>query len=188
MLKGHGLVLDTAVLERGHLRLETAFRYPDGSQIDLFLAEEGPMIPAHRLTDFGNTSSWLLDLQVKPWLSSKRRKLLEQALSGLDVKLNGGALDLALPQIEHLVDGVVRLGHACIRMADLHYTRRSSLSVPLGETLEELFNDAEFTYDADVELLGRQGKPVKVDYQVFGVLAGHDHGDREHLGRPYPGQ
>ena len=40
MLKGHGLVLDTAVLERGHLRLETAFRYPDGSQIDLFLAHE----------------------------------------------------------------------------------------------------------------------------------------------------
>jgi len=169
ILNGHGLVLDTSVLERGHLRLETAFRYPDGSQIDLFLAEEGPMIPAHRLTDFGNTSSWLLDLQVKPWLSSKRRKLLEQALCGLDVHLNGGALDLELPQIEHLVDGVVRLGHACIRMADLHYTRRSSLSVPLGETLEELFNDAEFTYDADVELMGRQGKLVKVDYQVFGV-------------------
>ena len=169
ILKDHGLVLDMGLIERGHLRLETAFRYPDGSQIDLFLAEEGPMIPAHRLTDFGNTSSWLLDLQVKPWLSSKRRKLLDQALGGLDVRLNGGALDLELPHIENLVDGVVRLGHACIRMADLHYTRRSSLSVPLGETLEDLFNDAECTYDSDVEFPGRQGKPVKVDYQVFGV-------------------
>ena len=169
LIRDHSLVLDVAAVERGHLRLETAFQYPDGSQIDLFLAEEGPMIPARRLTDFGNTSSWLLDLQVKPWLSSKRRQLLDQSLKGLDVKLNGGALELELPDIDHLMNGVVRLGHACIRMADLHYTRRSSLSSAMGETLEDLFNDSELTYESEVEFIGRQGKPVKVDYKVSGV-------------------
>lgn len=122
IIQHHGLVLETTLLEKGHLRFETVFKYPDGSQIDLFLADEGPMIPATRLTDFGNTSSWLLDLQVKPWLSSKRRQLLDQALGGLGVHLNGGALDLDLPDLEGLPDGIVRLGHACVRMADLHYT------------------------------------------------------------------
>jgi len=121
-----------------------------------------------KLTDFGNTSSWLLDLQVKPWLSAKRRHLLDQALAGLEVRLAGGALELEVPDLGSLMDGVVRLGQACIRMADLHYTRRSSLAVPLNETLEDFFNDAEFAYEADVEFLGRQGKPVKVDYQVWG--------------------
>jgi hypothetical protein len=169
LLKDHSLIMEVTPMERGHLRLETAFRYPDGSQIDLFLADEGPMIPVRFLTDFGNTSSWLLDLQVKPWLSSKRRQLLDQALGGLGVNLVGGALELELPQIEHLLDGVVRLGHACIRMADLHYTRRSSLSAPMGEALEDIFNDAECTYESDIELDGRQGKPVKVDYRVFGA-------------------
>lgn len=169
LIAGHNLVQDISRLEKGHLRLETAFRYPDGSQIDLFLAEEGPLLPAQKLTDFGNTSSWLLDLQVKPWLSAKRRQLLEQALRGLEVRQAGGALEVDLPQIEQLMDGVVRLGQACIRMADLHYTRRSALAAPLAETLEEIFNDAEFAYAADAEIPGKFGKLVRVDYQVWGT-------------------
>lgn len=169
LVQGHGLILETTCLEKGHVRLETAFTYPDGSQIDVFIADEGPLIPMRRVTDFGNTSSWLLDLQVKPWLSSKRRQLLEQALASLGVQLNGGTLDLEIPGPEALIDGVVRLGQACIRMADLHYTRRSSLTAPMGETLEDIFNDSELVYQTDLELPGRFGKPVKVDYCVHGA-------------------
>jgi len=169
LTSGHTVVRDCAMLERGHLRLGTAFRYPDGGQIDLFLVEEGPMIPAQKLTDFGHTSSWLLDLQVKPWLSAKRRNLLDQSLQGLDVHLNGGALELELSAIQDLMNGVVRLGQACIRMADLHYTRRSSLSAPFNETIEDIFSDAELLYEPNVEILGKYGKPVRVDYQVWGM-------------------
>lgn len=167
-IQGHGLILDTTRLEKGHVRLETAFTYPDGSQIDVFLADDGPLLPLWRLTDFGNTSAWLLDLQVKPWLSSKRKQLLEQALASLGVQLNGGTLDLEIPGPEALMNGVVRLGQACIRMADLHYTRRSSLTPPMGETLEDIFNDSELVYESDLELPGRFGKPVKVDFCVHG--------------------
>lgn len=168
LVQGHGLVLDIARLPRGHVRLETAFTYPDGSQVDVFLSDEGPLIPLRRLTDFGNTSSWLLDLQVKPWLSTKRKQLLDQALASLGVELNGGALDLELPSPDQLMDGVVRLSQACIRMADLHYTRRASLQPPLGEALEDIFNDSELVYESDLELPGMFGKPVKIDYCVHG--------------------
>ncbi len=169
LVVGHGLILDTVRLEKGHMRLETAFTYPDGSQVDVFVADEGPLIPMRRLTDFGNTSAWLLDLQVKPWLSSKRKQLLEQALASLGVRQNGGALDLEIPGPEALMDGVVRLSQACIRMADLHYTRRSSLTAPMGETLEDIFNDSELVYESDPDFTGRFGKPVKVDYCVHGA-------------------
>ena len=169
LVQNHRLILETTRLEKGHVRLETAFTYPDGSQIDVFLANEGPLIPLRRLTDFGNTSSWLLDLQVKPWLSSKRKQLLEQTLASLGVQQNGGALDLEIAGPEALMDGVVRLGQACIRMADLHYTRRSSLTPPMGETLEDIFNDSELVYESDLEFPGRFGKPVKVDYRVHGA-------------------
>ena len=72
--------------------METAFLYPDGGNIDLFLVKEGPLLPFQKLSDFGNTSSWLLDLQVRPWLSAKRRGMLEQALQSLDVKQAGGSV------------------------------------------------------------------------------------------------
>ncbi|HEU4951750.1 MAG TPA: DUF1828 domain-containing protein [Holophagaceae bacterium] len=168
-LVGHHLVTGIEQLDRGHLRLETAFRYPDGSQIDLFLKDEGPFIEPRILTDFGNTSSWLLDLQVKPWLSPKRKKLLELSLKDLAVHMNGGALELEFSGNERLMDGIVCLSQACIRMADLHYTRRSSLSLPLNEVVEELLEDFELTYQPNAEFTGRQGTPVKVDYQVWGL-------------------
>lgn len=168
-LLGHKLVREVTQLERGHIRLETTFLYPDGGNIDLFLVKEGPLLPFQKLSDFGNTSSWLLDLQVRPWLSAKRRGMLEQALQSLDVKQAGGALEIDLPRLEGLMDGVVRLGQACIRMADLCYTRRSSLVSDFNETVEDIFNGSDLTYEGGVSVNGRYGKDVTVDYMVFGA-------------------
>ncbi len=70
---GHSIVRSTEKLENGHVRVETSFLYPDGGSIDVFVpAEDGPLLLAPKLTDFGQTTSWLSDVQVKPWLSKKR--------------------------------------------------------------------------------------------------------------------
>jgi hypothetical protein len=166
---GHGLVCAVDQVPRGHIRLETALLYPDGSSIDVFLVEDSPLLRELKLSDLGQTTSWLLDVQVKPWLSKKRQRLLEDALRIYDVKQVGGALEQSLDSLDHLVEGVIRLGQACVRVAGLTYTRRGALQTGVTEDVEELLADSELAYDADAELDGRYGTKVRVDFLVKGT-------------------
>jgi hypothetical protein len=166
---GHSIVRGVEKLPNGHARMETSFLYPDGGSIDVFVpAEDGPLLLAPKLTDFGQTTSWLSDVQVKPWLSKKRQRLLEDAIRGLGVRQEGGALELDLPDGSDIVDGVIRLGQACIRVAGLAYTRRTSLQASVIEEVEEILADAELDYEEGPELEGKYGAKVRVDFLVHG--------------------
>ena len=165
-LQGHSLVKEVATLPRGHIRMETGFLYPDGTSIEVYLLADAP---PYRLSDLGQTTAWLLNLQVKPWLSKKRQTLLEDAIRTYAVRQSGGALELELGSIGELMNGVVRLGQACLRVADLSYTRRSSLQTPFSEDIEEVLVDAELPYEQNVELPGRFRSSIRVDYLVSGA-------------------
>jgi len=124
LVAGHSLVRGVDQLARGHVRLETAFIYPDGSSIDVFIKEEraAPLLPAHHiLSDLGQTTTWLLDMQVKPWLSKKRQQILEDILRVHGVKQHGGAFELEMNGYDTLISDVVRLGQTCARIADLTF-------------------------------------------------------------------
>lgn len=125
---GHALVRSIDELRSGVVRLETAFLYADGSSVDVFVHRPEALFPSLVLTDFGQTTAWLLDVQVKPWLSKRRARFVEDALRLYGVSQVGGALELALESVDRLLPGVVQLGQACVRVADLTYTRRSSLA------------------------------------------------------------
>lgn len=168
-LADHSLVRDIDTTERGHIRIETAFLYPEGSNIDLFVVQDAPRLPSLRLSDLGQTYQGLLDLQVRPWLSKKRQAFVDDALRIYDVSLNGGALELPLASADVLMPGIVRLGQACVRVADLIYTRRSALQLPMTEEVEELIADAELAYVPGAELDGRFGNRVRVDFLVNGA-------------------
>ncbi len=169
-LDGNSFVRSIDELEKGgHVRLETAFVYPDGSSIDLFLENRDPLLPTEVLSDFGQTTSWLLDVQVKPWLSKKRQRIVQDALRIYGVTQHGGALEASVsPDLQDLAGALMRLGQACIRVADLTYTRRTSMQAGIVEELEELIADAELDYDAGAELPGRYGKAVPIDFLVRG--------------------
>lgn len=167
-VQGHALVKNVDLLERGHARMETAFLYPDGSSVDVFVVETAPLLQTLKLSDLGQTTTWLLDVQVKPWLSKKRQRFLEDAIRLYGVTQQGGALERPIDSMEQLVEGVVGLGQACVRVADLTYTRRSSLQASAVEEVEETLADIDYPYAAEVELEGRFGKKVRVDFLVTG--------------------
>jgi hypothetical protein len=169
IVAGHGLVRAVDQLPRGHVRFETEFLYPDRSSVDLFLVQEEPLLAPRKLSDLGQTLSWLSDLLVKPWLSKSRQALLEGALLACGARQEGGALELSIESVEHdLLPGIVLLGQACVRVADLIYTRRSPLQLPFSEDVEEVLVDAELSYESAKELPGRYGKLVRVDFIVSG--------------------
>lgn len=165
---GHSLVRSVDLLDKGHVRLETEFLYPDGSNIDLFVEGDTPLLTPSRLSDMGATTSWLSDMQVEPWKSKKRESLLQEALRQYRVTRDGGKLATDITSIDGIVSDVVRLGQACLRMADLIYTRRSSLRTSINEEVEETISDFELPYETSVDLEGRYGKVVVVDFLVKG--------------------
>ncbi len=159
------------VLPKGHLRLETKFLYPDRSSVDLFVVNPTQQVllaGAAVLSDLGQTTSWLADVQVRPWQSKKRQRFLEDAIYVLDVRQSGGALETTFEEShESLEDAVIRLGQACVRVADLSFTRRSSLQVTATDEVEELISDADLAYQANAPMQGRHGLVV-VDFLVEG--------------------
>jgi hypothetical protein len=166
-VEGHSLVRGVDQLPRGHIRLETAFLYPDGSSIDVFVKEQAAT-PSHTLSDLGQTTTWLLDMQVKPWLSKKRQQIVTDVLKVHGVQQNGGAFELEMKGYDALIEDVVRLGQACARIADLTFTRRTSMQSSVDEEVEELLADFSLDYTPKAELKGRYGAPVKVDFLVRG--------------------
>lgn len=159
----HALAKAVDQLPKGHVRIETAFLYPDGGSVDVFLVNDSA-----KLSDLGQTISWLSDVQVKPWVSKKRQRFLEDALRIYGVKQQGGALERAIRSLDELVEGIVLLGQACVRVADLAYTRRSSLQSTFLEQVEEVIADAAVPYEANAELSGRYGNLIRVDFLTQG--------------------
>lgn len=161
------LVREATELPTGYLRFETIFRYPDGTSIEVF-APQTLTDASVRLTDLGQTTEWLLDLRLKPWLSQKRRAYVESALRTYDATQDGGELVVEISNIGDLASGVVRLAQACVRVADLTFTRRSSLRTAFAEEVEEVLDDSDLAYEPSAAVTGRFGKVVNVDFLVRG--------------------
>lgn len=171
IVSGHSLVAAVEQVPRCHVRLETAFLYPDGSSVDLYLVQEktAPVLPPSRLSDLAQTMCWLSDVQVRPWLSKNRQALVELVLQNHGVEQQGGALEFRIDDPEKdLLPGVVQLGQACVRVADLIFTRRSPLVLQFGEQVEEFLADSGLSYEPGPELPGRYGKVVHLDFLVSG--------------------
>lgn len=173
-LEDRSIVRTIDVVPRGHIRIMTGLLYPDGTNVDVFVVNDTPMIPASvtpaplRLSDLGQTIAWLNDVGVRPWLSKKRQAFVEDVLRLYDVQQDGGELLLDLKPGDDLTVGVLRLAQACIRVADLTFTRRASLQTPFSDDVEEVLADADLRFEVGSEFVGRQKKPVRVDYLVTG--------------------
>ncbi len=118
-----------------YIRCETSFLYPDGSSVDVFVCPEQPL-GRYVLSDLAQTLTWLLDLQVKPRHSKRRQALLEQALLEDAIQLHGvtqdddGALRLHIAEPKDLTPGILSLGQACVRVADLFCTKSWARTSP----------------------------------------------------------
>lgn len=167
-LDGHSLVRAIDELRGGQIRLETAFVYPDGGSIDLFLVENADLFRDLRLTDLGQTMSWLFDARVMPWLSPKRKGFVDDVLELYGIEQEGGQLLVRLGSLDELMPRIVSLGQACLRVADLVFTKRSAMVSAFVEQVEEVLADVEVPYQQDVEIPGRFGKAVRVDFLAQG--------------------
>lgn len=162
------LIKSMDLLPKGYVRIETGLLYPDGTAIEVFLSQRAAG-ENYWLSDLGQTMAWLLTMQIKPWQSKKRKTFLEDAIELFGVTQNGGALEVEVASIGLVSESILRLAQACLRASDLLLTRRAALQAAFPEQVEEVISDSDLTYEANVELIGRSGRPVKVDFLVRGA-------------------
>jgi hypothetical protein len=169
---GFSLIESCDQTRDGFMRLSTPFRYPDGSQIDLFLGSpsESRAGVDFILSDKGQTTAYLLDLNVRPWTTRKRKQAVDDVCETLDVRLEGGQLTINLTeqQLPDISSMIVRLAQACIRVTDLAFTQRLRAVNSFKEDIEEFFETTGLEYQSPVLLDGRLGAGVEVDFRVIG--------------------
>ena len=159
-------------IKSGMLRLSTPFRYPDGSNIDLFLGTDSHLHTPIKLTDLAHTAAYLLDIQIKSWATQKRKHIVDDVCKLLGVYREDGELVVRLTEDElnegHLPSAMVRLAQACIRIADLSFTQRLRAPVGFKDDVEEFISAEGVTVEPAVALPGRYGKDVPVDFRTKG--------------------
>ncbi len=171
LLEPISLMLRCDRIASGDLRLLTPFQYPNGASIDLFLRAKQPLFDGYVLTDLGQSTGYLLDVNVKPWATNKRRQIIEDVCRSLDVEWRGGefVIELDLQDTKDLSEPMVRLAQACIRVSDLAFSARLWSSASFKDELDEFFQSAiEVEYDTDIAEAGRNDDSVKVDFRVHG--------------------
>jgi hypothetical protein len=164
------LVQSCDIVRSGALRMLTPFRYPNGEQIDLFLEEPQPLLGGFVLSDLGQTTSYLLDLQVKPWASNKRRQIIEDVCRSLEVQWRGGRfqIEIANDDVGQLSPFMMRLAQACIRVSDLSFSARIWSAGSFRDELEEYLHSIDLRYEPNPVEIGTKAQEVKLDFRVFG--------------------
>lgn len=165
------LVQDCDPIASGAVRMLTPFTYPNGSNIDLFLEEPEPLFQAMILSDLGQTTGYLLDAQVKPWATNKRRQIVEDICRSLDVTWRGGRLlvELDSANLTDLSPVMLRLAQACIRVSDLAFSVRMWAEGSFRDEMEEFLSSLELSYEQNAIETGRNGQEVKFDFRVHGA-------------------
>lgn len=164
--RGHSLIRSTDVVPGG-IRIETAFTYPDGSSIEAFIVHQDDAKRTVKLSDLGQTTAWLLTMQVKPWESKNRQFLVREAIRPYNVQQSDACFECEVAQ-ENFMDGIIRLSQACLRVSDLMFTKRGALRVEFVDTVEEFISDTELEYEQDAPIMVTRGYVVKVNFLVKG--------------------
>ncbi len=164
VVRAHPITAGTDVI-----RVQSIFRYPGGEYVDMFLHSR-PGVPAE-LSDDGFTMGQLLSMGVDPDATQKRKAFVADVCEELTVHRRGGEFftPLGSDPARTFADATIRLGQACVRIADLSLTHRHRLVSAFGDDLEEGLESLQLPYERGVPLAGRGGRRVTVDYIVDGA-------------------
>lgn len=169
-LSSFSLIKACDVVKDGSLRIATPFQYPNGSLIDVFMSPSSDLTGELELSDKGQTSAYLLDLQIKHWTTTRRKNLVSDICKILGVKNDNGVLKVFFPETEitSVSTHLVHLAQACIRVSDIAFTQRFRTQSVFAEDVEEFIAAAQLPYKTGFIVNGRFGKQVEFDFKVQG--------------------
>jgi hypothetical protein len=162
------LVTQCDTAENGMLRIATAFRYPDGSHVDIFLDQRSTM---YVLSDLGETTAYLFELGIRLWESRRRRSIVTDVCRDLRIQREGGQLQVQVAELDHaaFADALLRLAQACIRISDIALTLTHRSVNDFRDQVEDFIETNHFRYEAGHTVVGLEGNEVHIDFRVEGL-------------------
>lgn len=169
-IRSFSLVKECDAIQSGDLRIATPFNYPNGSAIDLFITRGDDLFKNYILSDFGQTSDYVSDMQFNLWATKKRRDIINDICESLNVTQSDGQFEIKLDDkgLTCLSDAIVRLAQVCIRVSDLLFTQRLVSSGTFTEEIEDFLSIKDLIYEPDVIVKGEFDNDVKIDFKVSG--------------------
>jgi hypothetical protein len=112
-------------------------------------------------------------MNIRPWKTQKRKKLISDICSALGVEQDGGELKISLAVYEaaQLGDAFLRLAQACIRVSDVSMTQTQRLVSQFKEDVEEFLESTGYRYETDRAIPGKFGQEIRIDFSVEGPRA-----------------
>lgn len=152
----------------GALRLSTPFHYPNGETIDVFIYLEKELLSEYRLSDFGQTYVYLRHAQTAMLGTSRKREIVSDIASQMNVDTSSGELTVLLrsDEPEELCSAIMRLAQACMRISDLATHQRLRSANPFRDDVEDFFDSHRFSYVPDVKVVGPYNVTLKIDFEV----------------------
>jgi len=144
------------------VRVRTPFLYPDGGVIDVFVL---PRDGRFEVTDFGEALGWLRMQSVGGQLSPKQRRMVEDVCLTLGVEFFRGQLMLRC-DADTVSDGVIRIGQAALRLADLWFTLRTRAVETVSDEVADWLEEKVIQFERAARHTGRSGRSWTIDYQT----------------------
>ncbi|MGA2449824.1 MAG: DUF1828 domain-containing protein [Polyangiaceae bacterium] len=145
------------------VRVRTPFLYPDGDVIDVYYSEKGGV---RTLTDLGETVRWLRTQTLAPRRSPKQRQMIDDVCVQSGVEFFKGMLMLRLRPGDTIAGAVVRIGQACLRVADIWFTLRTRAVETLTDEVADYLSEKLIPFDRAKKLVGRSGRDWSIDFHT----------------------
>lgn len=164
------LIRECDRIRNGWLRMSTAFKYPNGSSVDIFVSNVLDASGRLTISDQGQTFAYLAEQGIRPWTTTKRKQMVQDICSSLGVKNENGELTIQLPPVpdQTIADSLVLLGQACIRIGEMQWAQRIKSNTTFEDEVEEFIESLALAYQPKPHLIGTQNSSVKADYVIHG--------------------
>jgi len=170
LIRSSAIITACDVVGNGVLRMQTTFEYPGNEYVDVFVQPQASPDAPLLLTDGGFTVAQLMGFGLDLDKTPKRREFVRGVCEQLGIRREGGEFLVTVPEPTdtHFGPAAVRLGQACVRIADLIVTYSTRLSSTFDDELEEGFDALRLPVEVGVPLRGSKGRDVKVDFVIRG--------------------
>jgi hypothetical protein len=143
--------------------------YPNGDFVDVFVySKKSSLFEEYRLSDGGQTFSYLKGAQVGMLGTTRKREIVGDIVSQLNVQMVLGELFIAIrgEEPESISDAILKVAQACVRISDLATHQRLRSANPFRDDVEDFFEAKNFWYSRDVKVLSAYNAPIRMDFEV----------------------
>jgi len=145
------------------VRVRTPLLHPDGDVVDLFLKEQDG---GFTVTDLGASLGWLRQQTISSRRSLKQEQVLQDVCQTLGVETFKGQLMLRCRSLQELGEGVLRLGQAALRVADLWFTLRTGPIETVTDDVSDFLTERGIPLARGPTITGRSGRQWTIDFRT----------------------